>query len=211
MFHIDHIDGADPFRELERFMLREGLRGEPAFLLFPDDRRIQAFLNRGPDGKIGRKFVTVDGNVRAVADANFIDLVKEVILGITRKDISHTRLDAHAHQGKQTFLFPVFGFLELIVPQFDPRPVEWIFRIWLRQRHRHIHIFRVDVVCRVEKLFIEDRVNGVHDEINIVFPCQSFNIFLFACIHKFNGKAFLGRYLPLHFLSTIYVVIGKHH
>jgi hypothetical protein len=51
----------------------------------------------------------------------------------------------------------------------------------------------------------------VHDKVNLVFPRQLFNIFLFASIDKFNGKSFFIPKFILHFFCTFQVEIGKHH
>ena len=77
MLHIDHIDLTDPFGKFEDFMFRERLRGEPAFILLPDHRRVQALFDRCPDREIGSEFITIDDDVRSIADADLIDLIEE--------------------------------------------------------------------------------------------------------------------------------------
>jgi hypothetical protein len=49
----------------------------------------------------------------------------------------------------------------------------------LGQGHRHVHVgSRPQVVSGVEDLLVEDRVDRVHDEVNIVLFRQRFDIFL---------------------------------
>src|SRR6185295_11963136 len=119
MFHIDDIHATDALWKIEGFMLREWLRCEPAFILFPNYGWIQTFFNCGPDGKTWRKVITINGDIRAIADADLFDLIKEMILGITREHICHTWFHTESDQCEQTFPFPLFGFVELIITQFD--------------------------------------------------------------------------------------------
>src|SRR5215208_7327017 len=113
-------------------MFGEGFGGEPAFILFPNDRWIQAFLDGRPDRKTGGKVITVNADIRAITNANFLNFVKEIILSIACKDIRHTRLYTNPHQGEQAFLFPIVRFLELIIAQLNPGLMEWIIRTRLR-------------------------------------------------------------------------------
>src|SRR5688572_32035114 len=107
MFHIDHIHWANPFREIKDFVLGEWLRCEPTFVLLPNDRWIQTFFNRRPDGKTWRKVIAINRNITSIADANLIDLIEDVILRITREHICHAWLHAKANECEQTFLFPL--------------------------------------------------------------------------------------------------------
>ncbi len=47
-----------------------------------------------------------------------------------------------------------------------------------------------NTVGGIEDLFVEDRVDRVHDQVDIIFLRQCFDILLFAGIDKFNGKSF---------------------
>ena len=100
MLHVDHVQGTDPLGKFKRLMLRKRFCSEPALVCLPDDRRVQTFLDRGPDGKRRGKVITIDRDVRAIANADFLNLIKQIILGITGKDICHTGLDADTYQRK---------------------------------------------------------------------------------------------------------------
>src|SRR5689334_23263657 len=114
-------------------MLGEWLGCKPAFVPLPDHRWIQTFLDGGPDGKVGSKLVAIDGNVRSIANAHLLDLVKQIVLGIACEDIRHTRLNPHPHQGKLIFLLPIAGFPKLIVAELDAGLMERILSVWLRE------------------------------------------------------------------------------
>ena len=51
VLHVHALDRADPLRELERLGLAERRRGVPAAALLPDDRRVEALLDRRPDAR----------------------------------------------------------------------------------------------------------------------------------------------------------------
>src|SRR5262249_54856435 len=140
MLHVDHIDRADASWKIKNFVLGERFSGKPAFAFFVDDRRIQTLLDRRPDRKVRSELITVDGDVRTIPDANFIDLVEEKIMRIPREYIGHTRLHAKAYQRKVSRALPIPGFLKLVISQFDSGLVERVLRVRLRQGHRHIHI-----------------------------------------------------------------------
>src|SRR4026208_2189796 len=152
MFNIDHVHWANPFWEVKDFMLGEWLRCEPAFILFPNDGRIQTLFNRRPDGKAWRKVITINGDIPSIADSDLSDLIEEMILGVTCEHICHARLHTESDQREQTLLLPLFGSVELIITQFNASEVERVGRVWLGQGHRHVHVFRTDIVGRVEDL-----------------------------------------------------------
>ena len=77
--------------------------------------------------------------------------------------------------------------------------------------HRHVHVSHTDVKRRIEDLLVEDRVNRVHDEVDLVFLRQGFDIRLLAGIDEFHRKAFRVAKLFLHFLGALHVVIRQHH
>src|SRR6185295_9463324 len=129
MFHIDDIHATDALWKIEGLMLREWLRREPAFILFPNDRRIQTFFNSRPDRKAGSEVVAINGDIRSIADADLFDLIEEMILGITSEHICHARFHTESDQCEQTFPFPLFGFVELIITQLDSRFMERVSRV----------------------------------------------------------------------------------
>ena len=70
---VDALDRADALGEVEHLGLAERLGGEPAAVLLPDDRRVQALLDRRPDRERRREVVAVDDEVGAVAHADLVD------------------------------------------------------------------------------------------------------------------------------------------
>src|SRR5687768_6525645 len=100
-------------------MLRKWFGGEPALVLLPNDRWVQAFFDGCPDREAGCKLVTVDCNVGAIPNTDFIDLIEQIILCITGKYVCHARLNPKANQREQSFLLPLRGFIKLIVTQLN--------------------------------------------------------------------------------------------
>ena len=118
---VDTFDRADAVGELEDLWLAERRRGEPAPVLLVDHRRVQALLDRRPDGEARREVVAGDGEVGAVADAEFVDLGEEFVGGVPGEDIRHAGFDADADQRESPGLLPFVGELELLVTEFDAR------------------------------------------------------------------------------------------
>ena len=61
---------------------RERRGGEPAAIALPDDRRVQALLDRRPDRERGREVVALDDEVGAVAHADLVDLGEQLVGGV---------------------------------------------------------------------------------------------------------------------------------
>src|SRR5688572_32644700 len=118
MFHVNHIHGTNAFWKIEGFMFRKRFRCEPAFILFPNNGWVQTLFNGSPDREAGSKVVPIDGDIGTITDADLVDLIKELILCITREHVCHAWFHAEANKREQTFLFPLFRFVELIIALF---------------------------------------------------------------------------------------------
>jgi hypothetical protein len=130
---VDALDRADALGEVEDLGLAEGCRGEPAPALLPDDRRIEAFLDGGPDGEGRGEVVAVDGEVRTVADADLLDRVEQFVRRVPGEHVREPRLDPHADKRQPPGLLPVRGTLELRVAELDPALLVGALAVRLRQ------------------------------------------------------------------------------
>ncbi len=137
---VHALDRADAGRELEHLGLAEGLGREPAAVFFPDDRRIQAFLDRGPDGESGTEGVTVDDEVGAVPDSELVDRGEQVVRRIACEHVRQARLDSHADECQSATLLPLRSKLELFVSELDPGSRVRRLRIRMRERHSHVDV-----------------------------------------------------------------------
>ncbi len=117
---VDALDHADPLRELEQLGLRERLGGVEAALALPDQRRVEALLDRRPDREGRREVVALDDEVGAVAHPDLVDLVEELVGCIAGEDVGEPGLDADAEQREQPALLPalVHGELRRRPPSF---------------------------------------------------------------------------------------------
>ena len=209
MLHVDNFYGTD-LGEIKYFGFREWRGGEP-LSIFPDHGRIETFFDRCPDREVGRKFITFNGNICAVTNTKFFDLVEEMLSGITRKHIRHARLHADSNQCELFLLFPVLGFCELIIAQFDSALVKRIFGMRRRQGHRHVHVGHTSGKGGIKDLLVENGIDRVHDHIHFIFFSELYNFRFLAGINEFNRKAFVLTKFLLHFLCALDVVIGQHH
>jgi len=131
MLDVDAIDRTDPLREDERLGFTEWRQREPAALLLPHDRRIEALLDRRPDREAGRERVSLDHQVGAVTDVHLVDVPEQVILRVTREDVGETGLDAHPDQREQASFLPRARLGELRIAQLDARLPIRVFRVRL--------------------------------------------------------------------------------
>ena len=134
-----------------------------------------------------------------------------MVLGIACEHICHTGFHTDANQGKKVFLFPFLGFIKLVITEFNSRLIERVIRMRLRKRHRHIHVGCADIVGGIEDLFIEDRVDRVHDEVDLIFLCQVFDALLVARVDELYREPFCISQFFLHFFRAFDVVICQHH
>ncbi len=125
------------------------------------DGRVEALLDRRPDGEGGREVVPLDDEVRAVADADLVDLREELVRRVAGEDVGRSRLDADADEREQRFLLPVGSALELVVAQLDARLGEGSLGMRLGERHRHVQVRDAAREARVEDRDVEERVDRI--------------------------------------------------
>ncbi len=89
---VHALDGTDPLREREDLRLAERLGREPPAVLLPDDGRVEALLDRGPDREARREVVSLDDQVGAVPDADLVDLAEQLIRGVAGEHVRHARV-----------------------------------------------------------------------------------------------------------------------
>src|SRR5213076_1968144 len=87
VLHVDAFDLSDALGKPEGLRLRERLRRVEAAVALPDERRVQALLDRRPDREGRREVVAADNEVRAVADADLVDLREQVVGGVAREHV----------------------------------------------------------------------------------------------------------------------------
>ena len=98
---VDALDRADPLREVEHLGLGERLRRVEAAVALPDQRRVEALLDRRPDREGRREVVALDDEVGAVADPDLVDLVEQLVGRVAREDVGEPRLDADPDEREQ--------------------------------------------------------------------------------------------------------------
>ena len=118
VLHVDTLDRPDALGEHERLRLRERLHGPPAPAL-PDDGRVEAFLDGGPDGEHRREPMALHAEVAAIADVDLVDLVEQVLRGVRGEHVREPGVHAHAHEGEAAALLPAPRELELAVAELD--------------------------------------------------------------------------------------------
>ena len=176
---VDALDHADPLRELEQLRLRERLGRVEAALLLPDQRRVQALLDRRPDREGRSEVVALDDEVGAVAHPHLVDLVEEVVGGIAGEDVGEARLDADPREREQAALPPALVHVELVLPELD---------VGARERHRHVEIRAAVLERGVEDRRVEARVGRVEDGVGAGLAQQADERVLVARVDLGRGE-----------------------
>ena len=184
---VDALDHADPLRELEELRLGEGLGGVEAALLLPDERRVQALLDRRPDREGRREIVALDDEVGAVAHPHLVDLVEQVVCCIAGKDIGEARLDSDPGEREQAALLPALVRVELFLPEPD---------VGARERHRHVEIRAAVLEGGVEDRRVEARVGRVEDGVRLGLAQEADQRLAVARVDLRRGEPVVG--VPLH-------------
>ncbi|RPK28800.1 hypothetical protein EES37_36445 [Streptomyces sp. ADI91-18] len=165
VFHVDALDGADALGEVEDLRLAERFGGEPAALALVDHGRVQALLDRGPDVEGRGEVVALDGQVGAVADADLLDLVEEVVGGVAGEDVREAGLDSHADEGEAARLLPLRGPFELLVAELHAALAVRVVGVRAGEGHRHVEVVAARRQRGVEQGHHEPRVGGVHQDV----------------------------------------------
>jgi len=145
--------------------LGERLGGVEAALTLPDQRRVQALLDRRPDRERGREPVALHRQVGPVADADLVDLGEQVVGRIAGEDVGEARLDAHAHEREQAGPLPLRGGGELLVAEHHAGLLEGPHRVTPRERHRHVEIRAAGLEGGLEDRRVQPRVARVEDHV----------------------------------------------
>jgi hypothetical protein len=116
---VHTLDRPDAAREVEDLRFGERRRRVPAAVGLPDHRRVEALLDRRPDGERRREVVPVHDQVGAVADADLVDAGEEVVGGVPSEHVGEARLHPDPDQREPAGCGPVVGDRELLVAEFD--------------------------------------------------------------------------------------------
>jgi hypothetical protein len=188
VFHVDALDRPDPGREDERLRLAERRGGVPLAAALPHDRRVQALLDRRPDGERGGEVIPLDHQVRAVADARLVDRGKQPVGRVAGENVRQAGLDPDAAQGQQPAPLPLPGQRELLVAELDPRCQVRVGTVRVRQRHRHVEIGDAGRQGRPEHRHHEPRVECVQHRIAPLGPDQLHDGLLVAGVKPDRGE-----------------------
>ena len=165
MLDVHALDRADALGEDEGLGLGEGRRGEEAALALPDERRVEALLDRRPDGERRREVEALDHEVRAVADADLVDVVEEVVGGVAGEDVAEARLHADADEREAPRLLPRAGHGELRVAEHHAGVLVRGVRVRLGEGHRHVEVGDVGFARRAEDRRVQARVARVEHHV----------------------------------------------
>ena len=164
---VHALDRADALREREGLRAAERLGRMPVAVL-PDDRRVQALLDRGPDAEHRGEGVAGDLEVAAIADVDLVHVVDVVLGGVRGEDIGQAGVHAHAHERQLAAHLPGVIHRELLVAELEAGNLEGPIRMRLREAHGHVHVVDVRLERAGEDRHDELRVDRVHHEVRAV-------------------------------------------
>ncbi len=188
---VDALDRPDPLREVEDLGLGERRGREPATVALPDHGRVEALLDRRPDGEGRGEVVAVDDEARAVANPDLVDLGEELVRRVAGEDVGRARLDPDADECEQALLLPGRRALELVVAELDADLLVRVRGVRLGEGHRHVEVRGAGVEARVEDRDVEERVDGVQDGVGARLPDQRDNGVLARRVDPMRGEAFV--------------------
>ena len=164
---VDALDRPDPLREIEQLRLGERLGRVEASPALPDERRIEALLDRRPDREGRSEVVSLDHEVGAVADPDLVELVEQLVGRMACEDVGEPRLDADADEREQPGRRPLLVRRELEVAEHHARLAVRALRMGLRERRRHVEIRAARLEGRGEDLRIEARIGRVENGVGL--------------------------------------------
>jgi hypothetical protein len=162
---VDALDRADPVGEHEHLGLGERRCRVVAAPGLPDERRVQALLDRRPDRERRREVVAAHHEVGAVAHRDLVDLGEQVVGGVAGEHVRQAGLDPDAEQRERARLAPLAVARELLVAELHPRQLVRPLGMRARQRHRHVQVGAARRPRRGEDRRVQARVAGVEDRV----------------------------------------------
>ena len=206
---VDALHRADAFGKIEDLRFAERLGDEPATVLLPDHRRVEALLNGGPDGERRREVVSLHGEVGAVTNAEFVNIAEHGVGRVAREHVGQPRFDAETNQRQPPRCLPLRLGCELLITEFDPGQLVGLIRMALGQTHRHIEIVSAAGQCAVEDRHHKAGVDGIDHVGDALLAHQLGNRFGRTCVDAGRAEAGIvdrvGR-----LLGPDRVVIGHH-
>ena len=151
-----------PLGEVEHLGLGERGGRVEAPLALPDQRRVQALLDRRPDRERGREVIALDDEVGAVAHPDFARRRRTA----PRRRSGRARPTGRARRRcRRARAAPACSHCscagELVVAEHLPRQLVRALGVGLRERHRHVQVRDPRLEGRVEDRLVEARVAGV--------------------------------------------------
>ena len=169
---VDAFDRADPLGELEHLGLGERRGRVEAALALPDQRRVQALLDRRPDREGRREVIALDDQVGAVAHADFLDAREQLVGGVASEDVGQAGLDADPDERQQAGRLPLLVARQLDVAEHLARQLVGSLRMPMRQRHRHVEVGHLGLEAGAEDRLVEARIAGVQHRVRAHAPDQ---------------------------------------
>ena len=144
-----------------------GLQVATAPLPLPHHGRVEALLDDGPHREAGGEHlvavVVADDQVGAVAGAELVDVVEELVGGVAGEHVGEAGLDTDAEQGEPPRRLPLRGPGELLVAELDADLLVGRVRVRRGQAHRHVEVVGARGERPGEDRHHEPRVHGVED------------------------------------------------
>ena len=208
---VGDLDPADALGQEERLDLGERLDRVPALVLFPDDGRLGALLDRRPDGEAEADALGArDLEVGAVADADLFDLVEHVVGGVAGEVVGHAGLDAEAGEGELADLLELGAERELLVAEHDAGRADLALGVRLGDGHGGVEVVRLGLEGGLQELRVELGGDQVADDVDAVLGGQSGDLVGLARVDLLGREPVLAEALG-DSLRLGQVVVGHDH
>ena len=174
MLHVDALDRADALGEVEDLRLAERRGGEPAAVLLPHDRRVEALLDRGPHRERRREDSLPSSSVttrlapsRVPSSSISLNRWSAAYLANTSESPGSTPIPTSASRPADSHSSATANCSS---PSLTPVCLVRRLRVRLRQGHRHVEV--VGARRRTRRRRSACRRRGSTAFITWVMPCS---------------------------------------
>ena len=169
---VADLDLADALGQPELLELGERLDGVDVAVLVHDGG-VVALLDGRPDAEAEADALGAgDLEVAAVADADVVDLVEEVVGGVAGEVVGHAGLDAEAGERVLADLLELGAERVLVVAELLAALVDRVGRVRLAERHGGVEVVHLRLERGLQQRRVEVRRAEVHEDVDAVLLGQ---------------------------------------